>query len=216
MTREDIRERIRVALNDDPDAPIFRDTATVNHTIDEALECLTEEAPLLKRTFTLPRRQGAMLYSLPGVGDHIMAVTRIWLPDLQRRLQVCELTDLDARHERWSTVSGDPWYWVPVDHRTFLVWPIPATGGGWLQVDALCWPEDFSDDGDEPRDLALSDHEALVVYGEMDGYLRQWDVARAAERWATFVRRWGSMRSSADLERMRARFQVRSGRSTQP
>jgi hypothetical protein len=210
MTREEIRTRITRALNDDADAPVFRDDATANQIIFEAYECLTEEAPLLKRTYTLPRRQGAMLYSLPAVGDHIQAVTRVWLPDLQRRLQVVELSDLDARHEQFMTVSGDPWTWTAIDHRSFLVWPVPAAGGGWLQVDALCWPEDFSDDGDEPRDLALSDHEALVVYGEMDGALRQHDVARAAERWATFLRRWGSVRASADVERMRARLHVRS------
>lgn len=179
----------------------------------EGLETLAEEAPLLKRTYTLPRRQGAMLYSLPGVGDRIQAPYRLWLPDLQRRLQVVELSDLDARHETWMTVTGDPSCWFPVDWRTFGVWPVPAAGGGWLQVDALCWPEDCSDDGDEPRDLALSDHEALVFYGEMDGYLRQWDVLRATDLWAGFLRRFGAVRSRADVERMRARLHVRSGRS---
>ena len=89
-----------------------------------------------------------------GVGDRIQAPYRLWLPDLHRRLHVVELTDLDARHERWMQIQGDPWVWFPVDWRTFGVWPIPAAGAGWLQVDAICWPDDVQDDVDEPRDLA--------------------------------------------------------------
>jgi len=212
MTRSELRTRIKLALADDAEAPLFRDDATLNQTLLEAFEVLCEEAPLRKRTYTLPRRQGAMLYSLPGIGANIQAPYRIWLPDLQRRLQVLELTDLDAHMERWMTTQGDPWHWFPVSWHTFGVWPVPAAGGGFLQVDCVCWPDDFQDDADEPRDLALSDHEALVTYGEMEGYLRSWDVLRATDLWQVFVRRWGSVRSGADVERMVSRFSVRSGR----
>ncbi len=214
MNRKQLRERILVALNDDPTSPVFFDPDAVNATIDEGLEILSEEAPLLKRSYTLPRRQGQLLYALPGVGERIMSPYRLWLPDLHRRLEPVELTDLDARHEQWMTVSGTPWCWAPVDWRSFVVWPIPAAGGGWLQVDAYVWPEALVDDADEPRDLALSDHEALCVYGEIFGHLLQWDVARAADLYKTFMQRWGSVRSGADLDKMQARDYARSQRSS--
>jgi hypothetical protein len=201
-----------LAINDDAEAPIFRDDATLNQTLFEGLETLCEEAPLVKRTYTLPRREGAMLYSLPGVGEAIQAPYRLWLPDLQRRLSVVELSDLDARHDVFMTVQGDPLVWFPLDWRTFGLWPVPASGGGWLQVDCVCWPDEFQDDQDEPRDLALSDHEALVHYAECEGYLRSWDVLRATDLWQGFLKRWGSVRSGADVDRMVTRFHVRSGR----
>jgi hypothetical protein len=214
MTRSEMRTRVQLALNDDAEAPVFRDDTTLNQALFEAYEVLCEEAPLLKRTYTLPRREGAMLYALPGVGANIQAPYRLWLPDLQRRLSVVELRDLDARHETWMEVTGDPWHWTPIDWRTFLVWPVPTRGAGWLQVDCICWPDDVLDDADEPRDLALSAHEALVLYGEVEGYLRQGDVLRATDLWQGFIKRWGSVRSGADVERLVARLHVRSGQRT--
>jgi hypothetical protein len=212
MTRKQIRERILTALNDSATAPVFFREADVHQSITDGQEVLSEEAPLIKVTYTLPRRAGALLYSLPGVGDRIQAPYRLWLPDLQRRLEPVELTDLDARHETWMTVPGDPYVWAPVDWRTFLIWPVPAAGGGWLQVDCYAWPEPMTDDADEPRDLALSDHEALVFYGEMMGHLLQWNPAQAADLWAGFVQHWGSAATSADLKRLVSRSWTRPDR----
>jgi hypothetical protein len=70
----------------------------------------------------------------------------------------------------------------------------------------------MTDDADEPRDLALSDHEGLVFFGEMMGSLLQWDPARATDLWAGFVQHWGSAATGADLKRLVSRSYVRSDR----
>jgi hypothetical protein len=209
MTRNDIRQRILRALNDDPTAPVYWTTAEIDTYIDEGLEVLVELAPALKRTFTVPRREGQLLYDLAGVGANIQTPYRIWLPDLHRRLHPWSLTDLDAHHEQWMTVHGSPWVWAPVDWSQFVIWPIPGTGGGWLEVSCYVWPDALEADGDIPEVLP-ADHESLVVYGEMLGQLKQYNVGRALELAQRFLSRWGRARDRSSIEQLLGAMHQRS------
>jgi len=208
MTRLEIRRRVLQALNDAAIAPVFWSVDEINETIAEAQEALAEEALSLKRTFMVPRRAGVMIYNLDGIGANIMAPTRIWLPDLHRRLGVWSLTDLDARHERWQAVTGDPWVWWPIDWRSFGLWPVPATAGGILEVDCYVWPDVLPDDSARPE-FPPADHEALVTYGEIEGYIKQGDVLRALDLAKVWGQRWADGRYRAGIEQIAASFVIR-------
>ena len=187
MNRGEIRTRILTAMNDDPLQPVRYDIAQQNRTILEGYETICEQALLERVTYRIPRRAGTMLYHLAGIGDNIQVPWRIWLPDLNRRLEPVELNDLDARHELWQTIQGDPYWWFPVDFRSFGIWPFPAQGGGILEVDCYTWPTDVLDDQGEFRAPDTSAHELLCLYGEAENYLRQWDTSRAIDLWQQFT-----------------------------
>lgn len=209
MTRDELTRRIAVALNDDPQDPVFWSTAEIHDLIAEAMEVLAEETPSLKRTFLVPRRPGTMLYTIQSVGDAIMAPYRLWLPDRQQRLEAVSLTDLDGRHEEWMTVTGEPRWWAPVSWDQFVIWPIPAAGGQWLQVDCYVWADPLQDGEDEPE-LHEADHEGLVLFAEHEGYLKQWDIARGADLFRAFVERWGDARYRAQVGQVQSRLWQRS------
>lgn len=208
MNRQEIRRQALRALNDDPDTPVYWSASEVNDTIQEGMEVLAEESPSLKRTFTVARRPGRFIYELEGIGRNIMTPYRMWLPDLKRRLEAWSLTDLDREHRRWMTQVGDPWVWVSVDWRQFIIWPIPASPGGTIEIDCFVWPDDLIDDLDEPE-FHASDHESLVFYGEMEGYLKQWDVARALDLLGQFSGRWQDAHAKAGIKQMQSQFGVR-------
>ena len=169
---------------------------------------LAEESEALKRTFRVPRRAGVFIYHLEGIGEQIMVPYRIWLPDHKRRLDAWSITDLDGRQETWLNTTGSPWVWWPIDWQSFGVWPRPASAGGWMEVDCYVWPQPLHDDGDMPE-FYQADHEALVFFGEMEGYLKQHDVARAADLARGWANRWGTARTRASVEQMQSAFHIR-------
>ena len=207
MTRGEIRTQILRALTDDPEQPVYWSTDEVNQDIQEAMEVLAEEAPSLKRTFHVARRPGAFLYELEGIGTNILTPYRLWLPDLKRRLEAWNLTDLDRAQDRWMRTTGDPWVWCPVDWRQLIIWPIPAAPGGTIEINCFVWPDELIDDEDEPE-FHWSDHHNLVTYGEMEGYLKQWDVRRALDLLVTFSGQWRDARARAGVKQMQAQFAV--------
>lgn len=208
MTRDEMRRRILQALNESTTAPVFWTLTEVDTIIDEAQEVLAEEALSLKRTFVVPRLPGVMIYFLAGLGEQIMTPTRIWLPDLHRRLGAVSLTDLDVRHEQWMTVTGDPWVWWPIDWRHFGIWPVPATGGGVMEVNCYVWPEPLVTDQSRPE-FPPADHEALAMYGEMEGHIKQGDVVRALDLGKVWGQRWSDGRFRAGIEQILASFVIR-------
>ncbi len=211
MTRLEIQARILRALNDSPTAPVYWSASEVQAYIDEGQEVLAEEAPFVSRTFLVPRRPGTVVYQLAGIGGAIMAPTRVWLPDLHRRLEAKSLADLDARHERWLEITGEPWWWVAVNWDAFLIWPFPAAGEGWMEVHCACWPGALIDDGDEPE-LPASSHEALVTYGEALGHLKQWDAEGTVRAWQAFFGGAGHVRAQAGVNQVQERFFARETR----
>jgi len=208
MTKSEIRTRILRALNDDPDVPVFWTKDEIDDYIADGMEILAEESGNLKRTYHIPRRAGAMIYHLDGVGENIMVPFRIWLPDLSRRLEAWSITDLDGRHEAWMTVTGDPWVWWPIDHQQFGIWPVPATGGGWLEISCYVWPQPMQNDSDRPEFLQ-PDHEALTMWGEVEGRLKQHHAGEAMDLLAQFAARWGSANTRTSVDRVQAAFNVR-------
>lgn len=213
MNRAEIRRQILRALNDDPDNPVFWSKSEVNLTIQEGMEILAEEVPSLKRTFHVGREAGKFIYHLEGMGQNIITPYRFWLPDLKRRLEAWSMTDLDREHEQWMLVNGSPWVWVPVDWRQVIIWPVPASAGGTMEIDCFVWPDELLDDLDEPE-YHMSDHYALVAYGEMEGYLKQWDVRRAVDLLVQFSRDWRDANARAGIKQMQAAFMVRESSSS--
>lgn len=188
MTRGEIRRRILEALNDDAASPSFWATSEINDLIEEAQEVLAEEASAIKRTALVPFRSGATYYYTQSVAKDILAIYRVWHATQSWRLAPCTIKDLDARHETWITVQGDPRYWFPAAYNLFGIWPSAAAGSGVMRVDYIAWPREMLDDDDSPE-FRESDHDMLVLYGVYFGLLKQWDLPRAMNIFAEFVSR---------------------------
>lgn len=208
MTKKEIRQRILRALNDDADNPVYWSRGEIDDVIQDGMEMLAEESEALKRTFVVMRRAGVQVYHLAGIGQDIMVPYRIWLPDHKRRLQSWSITDLDARQETWLQTTGSPWVWWPIDWQQFGVWPTPASPGGWMEVDCYVWPTPLLRDADRPE-FQPADHESLVFFGEMEGYLKQHDVARAVDLARGWSARWGKAGTRASVKQMQSAFHVR-------
>jgi hypothetical protein len=194
MTRDELQRRVLTALNDDPTDPVFFTVQGVLDLLEEAAEALAEETTSLTTSALVPRRPGAFLYDLRPLVDRLMTPYRIWLPDRRERLEAVSLTELDGRHEQWMRVNGEPEYWAPVSWDTFVIWPFPATGEGWLQLDCFVWPETLLDGDDVPA-WPESDHEALALYAEHEMYVQQWDVTRATDLWQSWLARAAAART---------------------
>lgn len=208
MTRAQIRDRILNALNESTSSPVFWSTAQIDAVIDEAAEVLAEEAKAIRRTGLLARQDGTIYYSTRAIGSDLMAIMRIWLPDLNRRLIPVTIAELDAFHETWPTVTGDPEYWFPVSWDLFGVYPHPATGGGMFRVDYAAWPRALLDDNDEPE-FREADHDGMVLYGVYDGLMKQWAGQRAMELYTKFLESWGASRARAGVREVQSRYYQR-------
>lgn len=190
----DLTDRLRVLLND-PESVFWAD-AELQAMLSEGQDVLAEHVLALKRTVTLVRRPGTWLYQLESIERHLMAPHRVWLPDLHRRLQAISLQTLDQDHRRWLEVTGDPWVWVPIDWRQFLLWPIPAEGQGVIEIDYYAWPLPMIDEGETPEWHPSSD-EVLLLYAEGLGYLKQWTPGMATQRFQAFAVQAQRLRSQA-------------------
>jgi len=208
MTKTELRQRILRALNEDVDAPTYWQLSEIDDYLEDAQEFLAEHGTQLFRTVTIPRLEGRAFYFLEGIGDNLMVPLRIWLPDLQRRLTAWSLTDLDRRHAQWLTVTGDPWVWAPIDWRHFVIWPIPATGGGWLELHCAVWPESLPFATSRPE-FFPADHEALAWYGELLGRLKQRDAQGALSIAQRLMQRWGNARIRGTIEQLTSAFHVK-------
>ena len=204
MTRAQIRDRILQALNESTSAPVFWTTAQLDAVIDEASEVLAEEAKAIRRTAFVARQAGATYYSTRGVAPDVMAIYRLWLPDLDRRLVAVSLAELDAQNETWPNATGDPEYWFPISWDMFGIYPHPATGGGLLRMDYIAWPRTLLDDSDEPE-FREADHDALVMYGLYDGLMKQWNAPRALELFGRFMGQWETGRARNGIRETQAR-----------
>jgi hypothetical protein len=206
MTRGEMRTRVlRGELNDSPTAPVYWTLDEIHDYLQEGYEVLAEAAPLVMRTFTIPRRPGTQVYQLPGVGEDILVPWRIWLPDLKRRLEARTLRNLDDRQERWLDSTGEPWWWYPVSWDQFGIWPPPTTGSGWLEVTCAVWPAALTDDGDEPEFLP-SRHQDLVTYAAWLGHLKQWRGAEAAEALRDFFAAGRSTQALLGVQQIQEHF----------
>ena len=208
MTRQQIRDRILIALNESTTSPVFWSTAQLDAVIDEASEVLAEEAKAIKRTAFVGRQPGVTYYSTRGIAPDVMAIYRIWLPDLNRRLIAVGISELDKQNETWPTVNGDPEYYFPVSWDCFGVYPHPASGGGTMRIDYFAWPRTLLDDSDEPE-FREADHDALVLYGIYDGLMKMWAAPRALEMFNLFLDAWKTGRARAGVREQQSRYYQR-------
>ena len=212
MTREEIRDRILLGLNETTSDPSFWTLEEVNSVIGDAMEFLAEEAKLIKRTAFVPLREGATYYFTASIAPDIMAPYRVWHSTNDWRLAPVTMSDLDQRSLTWGTVTGDPKLWFPYAWNVFGIWPKPASAGGVLRVDYVAWPPPLLDDGDQPE-IPESDQNALVLYGIYDGLLKQWDLQRALAVFSELVTelpttRYRSMKElkASDMQRSPGAF----------
>lgn len=204
MTRAELTERILRALDEDPDAPVFWSNGHIHQFLQDAQEILAEETRALKRSVTLVRTPGALLYSLHALGEPVMAPYRLYVPSLDRRLEAVVYSDLDAIDETWLTHQNPPEYWFRVSWDVFGIWPAASTGGEIIQIDSLVWPRALLDDGDEPE-FPWADHDGLVLYGVYEGLMKRWDVARATQVLARFLESYGLSMARSGFTVMRER-----------
>ena len=209
MTRSQIRDRILAALNESTSAPVHWSTAQLDAVIAEAAEVLAEEAKAIRRTAFVGRQAGAIYYFTRTVASDVMAITRVWLPDMSKRLTAVSLAELDTQNVAWSSATGDPEYWFPVSWDCFGVYPHPATSGGLFRVDYLAWPRTLQDDDDEPE-FREADHDSLVMYGVYDGLMKKWDVGRALELYQRFIGQWETGRARNGVRESQTRTYQRT------
>ena len=206
-TQGDMKRRLRHLLND-PEGVFWSETELEDY-LHEGQEVLAEETLALKQTFLIPRRTGTYIYDLAGLSAKMMAPYRIWLPDLHRRLECVSLTSLDQRQADWQGVPGDPWVWAPIDWRQFAIWPVAAMGQGMMEVNCYVWPDRMADDSDSPAWFPASD-EALVLYGEHLGYMKQWEPAAMQGRFAAFDTRDKRVQAQANDRQMQGAYFARN------
>jgi hypothetical protein len=210
MTRLELQQRTLRALHDSPTAPTYWAATEIQAYLQEALEVLAEDVAFVKRTFTIPRRPGVVVYQTAGISPTIIAPYRVWLPDYQRRLDSRTLVELDGRYERWLENVGIPECWVSLSWDQFLIWLHPTTQDGTLELNCYCWPDSMDADSDVPE-LPPTSHEALALYAEGLGRLKQWQGQETVERWDAFFKRYGHVRSQAGINRVQSRFWGRNG-----
>lgn len=186
MNRGELRDRIHFSLNEDLTDPIFFTVAQVNEVIQEAMEIITEEITDLRKEAFITMEPGRFLYTLGEVAPDVMTIFRVWSENDEDKLDVVTMRELDNSRERWMEVTSDrPDWWFPVSHDCFGIYPGPSAGGGILRVDYIAWPETLEDDFDSPI-LRETDQDLVIMYGQYDGLIRQWETDRGFDIFSTF------------------------------
>lgn len=209
MTRTELIRRTLYALDDAPGAPVYWSVPETADALNDAQEVFAERSPYVKRSVLIPRREGGTVYQTSGVAADMLAPYRLWLPDLHRRLQRVTLNDLDARHQHWWTTTGEPWWWCGLSWDTWLIWPPPTTGEGWLQIDYYAWPAALDEAAAQPE-LAESLQPLLVEYAVMLGKLKQWDAKGAVESLQALQQAQGHLRAQPNVNQFQSRIAQRS------
>lgn len=209
MTREELKARIRAGINDSGSSPVFFTDEQLNDLIDEGIEFLVGETKAIRRTVLVPWREGAVFYSTRSVADDMLFPYRIWNHVNSSRLTVTDFHSLDQFHERWITVNGDPQFWFSVSWDMFGVWPWPSEAGGVFRVDYLAWPRALLDDSDQPE-LIEAANEAVMLYGQYMGALKQWDAVAAMTRFQELQKHTVLEKAKSGIQRVRHRSFTRN------
>ena len=204
MNRSDLRTRILEGLNESASSPVFWSNAQVHTAIQDGMELLSEEAEAIKRTVFFTNKPNQLYYATRGIAEDVLAPYRIWLHTSDRRLSATTVGQLDAYHETWDTVTGEPEYWFPMGWDWFGLWPYQAAGGALLRMDYLAWPRALDDDEDRPE-FPEGDHNALVIYGVYEGLLKRWDVEQATMMYTRFLRMLGQAQATSGVRQLQAR-----------
>ena len=185
MTKQELRERILRTLNDDPTSPVFWAASEIDDYVQDGQEALAEQSEALRETFALVLTPNQWQYTFADLGPNVQTIYRVYNLATDRRITATTMEELDRRHVHWMTTTGQPKVWFPIDWETFGIFPVPLAADT-LEIDCYMWPDVLTLDTDEPA-FHLADHEALVFYGEMEGYLKQHmplQAIDAAQGWA--------------------------------
>jgi hypothetical protein len=201
MIRQEIRERILYLLNEDISSPTFYTTAQANNAIQEAMEIIAEEVRVLRRQAIISTRPGRHWYTTYEIGDACMTPYRIWSDATEERLMPITMRQLECHYSQFLTVASDtPQWWYPISHDAFGIWPGAGSGGTILRVDYMAWPETLVQDDDEPV-MNEIDQDLIILYGEYDGLIRQWEFERAIDVFSQFVQAYLDTRYKTETRR---------------
>ena len=212
MLRPELRRRIYRRLDDDPDSPTSITVADVNALIDEAIEVLSEEAEYFSKTAYVPLFNGAQFYSTLAIDPLCLAPVRVWAMDRERPLNYTTIGELNRTHGNWLDDTYErPHHWFSIDHQTFGIYPRVTQGSGEvLRIDYYAWAEPVPNDqvilpySDESLDGVIS----YVVYSV---YMRRWDMFRANDAFAEFVRLFRDTNAAAEVRRFNHGMLARVG-----
>ena len=201
MNRQELRERILYRLNEDISSPTFYTEAIANNAIQEAMEIMSEEIASLRQQAFIVTRPGVRWYTTYEISDVCMTPMRIWSHGTGQRLAPITMGQLEAHYVEWQQVTADrPQWWYPISHDSFGVWPGPMEGGTVLRVDYLAWPETLAEDSDEPIFTEV-EQDLIILYGEYDGLVRQWEFERAMDIFTRFVENYLDSKYRGEVKR---------------
>lgn len=187
MNRAELRTRILLLLNEDTSSPSYFTTTQIDDFIQEAMETIVEEVTDLRKEAFIVLEPGRWLYSIHHVAPDVMTPFRVWSDAEEERLDVLTMEQLDAHREEWMLATSErPDWWYPVSHDLFGVWPAPTQGGTVLRVDYLAWPEALTADTSSPI-LRETEQDLILLYGQYEGLIRQWEIARAVDLFSQFT-----------------------------
>lgn len=186
MRRSELRERILHLVNDSLASPVFFSNAQINAMIQEAYEIIAEEITTLRKQAIIVTEPGRHWYTTYEISSACISPFRVWTDGTNQRLIPLTMDEVDDHYTTWQAVSSDqPQWWYPIGFDTFGIWPGPAQGGTILRVDYIAWPDEMESDADEPL-LREVEQDLLILYGQYDGLMRQWEVPRAMELFNRF------------------------------
>ena len=214
MNRGQIIDRVLTSLNDQTVAPVFWTRAELADVLQDGMEVMAEEIAALKRTAFVGLGSGKLYYRTRGIAKDFRVPYRLWLGSNNRKLIPVTVEQLDAFHQQWSTVTGDPEYWAPMGYDWFTIFPHPAAGGGVLRIDYLAWPRVLGGDDDRPE-FPEADHDTLVTYGIYDGLMKRWAAPEAMAVFAQFLEKIGDGKPRSGVNQLNGRTWQRSTTESQ-
>ena len=202
MTKSELRTRVQEALNDT--TGVHWTTSQIDRALLEAAETLVEETRAIRRSTLVPLMEGASYYYLQALAPDLLFPYRIWTARDERKLTALSLKELDAYHQEWDTVTGDPELWCPLSWDVFVLWPRIANGGNLLRVDYIAWPQD--DLGDEDMwDVPEQSQDTLLHYALYDLSLQYYDLDNAQGNLQIFAQQFDAAQSRSGVRKVQAR-----------
>jgi len=190
VNRQELRERILYRLNEDITSPTFYTETIANNAIQEAMEIIAEEIATLRQQALIVAKPGRHWFTTYEVSDVCMTPIRVWSHGTGQRLLPITMLQLEQHYSHWITVTADrPQWWYPLSHDAFGIWPGTVEGGTVLRVDFLAWPETLAADSDEPIIDEVT-QDLVILYGEYDGLIRQWEFERAMDLFTRFAQHY--------------------------
>jgi hypothetical protein len=212
MIRGSLRKKVLYLLNENITTPTLMTESQANDVLQEAMELIAEEIRALRQQAILITQPGRFWYTTYEISDCCMSPIRIFSYANEQRLIPLVMQEVDDHYANWMSVQAEtPQWWYPISFDTFGIWPGPSVGGTPLRIDYLAWPEVLHDDNDEPI-LREIEQDLMILYGQYDGLIRQWDVERAFDIFNKFANAYRDQRFRKEVMRFNRHVFDRSAR----